>query len=370
MSTIKGPIPNIAGQVMTVNGLIDPENLGSTIMHEHLFIELWKDKVPFFDASDKESQLWGEKLTIENLYMAHRRQPHIKDNYILSDEDMIIAETMQFKNWEGSTIVDVTSIGLGRKPHSLQRVSKATGLNIVMGAGWYQKAYHPDNMDQMSVEDMTDEIVRDVTVGIGNTGVRSGIIGEVGINGQPLTPNEIKSLQASARASRVTGAAITLHRGGSGRERHETMSILGEEGSDLSRVIFGHSDEIAGDLPLMMELLSHGSYIQFDLLGRVGVPLRFHPDGDDHGSLNASASTAAVAYAIPQLIQAGHADRILLSQDVCTKMQLKAYGGTGYSFIMEIFLPEMRSRGVSDEHIKMMMFENPARVLTFAEPQS
>ena len=82
------------------------------------------------------------------------------------------------------------------------------------------------------------------------------------------------------------------------------------------------------------------------------------------------AGTAAVADAIPQLIEAGHADRILLSQDVCTKMQLKAYGGTGYSFILERFLPEMRSRGVSEEHIEMMMVQNPARVLTFAEPKN
>ena len=369
MSITAGPIPNIAGQAMTVNGLVDPGHLGSTIMHEHLFIELWRDKVPAFDTPVTESLLWDEKLTIENLHLAHRRQ-HIKDNYILSDEDMIIAETMQFKKRAGSTIVDVTSMGLGRDPQALQRVSIATGLNIVMGAGWYQKAYHPDNMDQLTVEEMADKIVGDVIVGVGDTGVRSGIIGEVGINGEPLTPNEIKSLRASARASRVTGAAITLHRGGAGRERLETMSILGEGGADLSRVIFGHSDEIAGDLPLMLELLSHGVYIQFDLLGRVGVPLRFHPDGDDLGSLNTSASTAAVADAIPQLIEAGHADRILLSQDVCTKMQLKAYGGTGYSFILERFLPEMRSRGVSEEHIKMMMVQNPARVLTFAEPKS
>lgn len=369
MSISKEPIPNIAGQIMTVNGLIDPEHLGSTIMHEHLFIELWRDKVPSVGESDEESQLWNEKLNIKNLHMAHRRQPHIKDNYILSEEDMIIAETMQFKKWGGSTIVDVTNIGLGRKPYSLKRVSKSTGLNIVMGSGWYQKAYHPDNMDQMTVEDMTDEIVRDVTVGVGDTGVRSGIIGEVGINGQPLTPNEIKSLQASARASRVTGAAITLHRGGGGSERCETMSILSKEGSDLSRVIFGHSDEIAGDVPLMMQLLNQGVYIQFDLLGRVGVPLRFHPYGDDQRSLNASASTAAVADAIPLLIKKGHADRILLSQDVCTKMQLKAYGGTGYSFILETFLSEMRLRGVSEEDINMIMFENPARILTFVEPQ-
>ena len=73
--------------------------------------------------------------------------------------------------------------------------------------------------------------------------------------------------------------------------------------------------------------------------------------------------------AIPKLIEAGYADRVLLSQDVCTKTQLKRYGGTGYSFILEKFLPEMRSRGVSEEHIQMMMVENPKRILTFVDPQ-
>ena len=147
------------------------------------------------------------------------------------------------------------------------------------------------------------------------------------------------------------------------------IGILGEEGTDMSRVIFGHSDFISGDLDLMLELLSHGVYIQFDLLGRVGVPLRFVPAVDDLGMFLTSAGTAAVAEAIPKLIEAGYADRILLSQDVCTKMQLKRYGGTGYSFIVEKFLPEMRSRGVSEEHIQMMMVGNPKRILTFVEPQ-
>ena len=241
---------------------------------------------------------------------------------------------------------------------------------MVMGAGWYQKLYHPTDMDQRTVEDLTDEIVRDVTVGVGDTGIRSGIIGEVGIEGAPITENEIKSIRASGRASRATGAPISFHRGGRGRERLAVIGILGEEGTDMSRVIFGHSDSIAGDLDLMLELLSHGVYIQFDLLGRVGTPLRYAPDGDDIQMFPTSAGTATVAEAIPKLIEAGYADRVLLSQDVCNKTHLKKYGGTGYSFILEKFLPEMRSRGVSEEHLQMMMVENPKRILTFVEPQA
>lgn len=218
------------------------------------------------------------------------------------------------------------------------------------------------------MEDMADEIVRDVTVGVGGTSIRSGIIGEVGIEGNPITENEVKSIRASGRASRITGAPVSFHRGGVGRERLEVVGILGEQDTDLSRVIFGHSDLIAADYDLMLELLSHGVYIQFDLLGRVGVPLRFAPPEDDLRMFMSSAGTAIVAEAIPRLIDAGYADRILLSQDVCTKMQLKRYGGTGYSFIIEKFLPEMRRLGVSEDHIRMMMVENPQRILAFVEP--
>ena len=361
-------VPNIAGKVMTVLGPIEPDQLGATIMHEHLFIVLTRAFEPDHYTPATDWSLWEQELTMDKLDLARDRKP-IQDNWVLTDEQTAIDEAVEFRNRGGGTIVEVTSIGIRRDPLAMARVSHATGLNVVMGAGWYQKLYHPADMDTRTVEDMTDEIVRDVTVGVGDTGIRSGIIGEVGIEGDPITENEVKSIRASGRASRATGAPISFHRGGVGRERLTVIGILGEEGTDMSRVIFGHSDPIASDLELMLEVLSHGVYIQFDLLGRVGVPLRYAPDGDDLRSFMHSAGTAAVADAIPRLIEAGYADRILLSQDVCTKAQLKRYGGTGYSFILEKFLPEMRSRGVSEEHVQMMMVDNPQRILTFVEPQ-
>ena len=358
---------NLVGNVMTVLGPIEPEQLGATLMHEHLFIALYKGVEPNDNTPATDWCLWDQELTIDKLDQARDRKP-IRDNWVLLEERTAIEEAMEYRYHGGGTIVEVTSIGIRRDPLAMSRVSQATGLNVVMGAGWYQKLYHPADMDRRTVEDMSDEIVRDVTVGVGGTGIRSGIIGEVGIEGNPITENEVKSIRASGRASRITGAPISFHRGGLGRERLEVIGILGEEGTDLTRVIFGHSDTISADYGLMLELLSHGVYIQFDLLGRVGVPLRFAPAEDDLRMFMTSAGTAMVADAIPRLIDAGYADRILLSQDVCTKMQLKRYGGTGYSFIMEKFLPEMRSRGVSEEHVRMMMVENPQRILTLVEP--
>ena len=353
------------GRIMTVTGPIDPGDLGVTIMHEHLFIALAKQVAPDDDSPASDVALWGEKLTLENLHLARTRRS-IFDNWILSDEDLAIREAMEFRKMGGDSIVEVTSTGIHRDPVGLLRVSRATGLNIVMGSGWYQKAYHPADMDERTVEGMAEEIVRDVTVGVRDTGVRSGVIGEVGVQGGPIEPNEVKSIRASVRASRATGAAISFHLGGQGREKLQTLAIMDEEGVDRSRVIYGHSDSAAGDIPLLLELLESGVYVQFDLMGRVGVPIDMGPS--DGGVGLTLPLTAMVAAAIPRLIEAGHVDQILLSQDVCTKAQLKAYGGTGYSYILETFLPHLRSRGVSEEHIRKMMVENPRRVLTLAEP--
>ena len=360
---------DLAGKAMTVRGPIDPEELGVTLMHEHLFVAVLKKVAPNENTSVTDFVLWDQKLTLENLHLARAEKP-MADNWVLSDLRVAIEEAMEFRMMGGGTVVELTSHGLRRDAVGLLKVSNATGLNIVMGSGWYQKLYHPADMDRRTVEDLSSEIIRDITEGVGNTGIRSGIIGEVGVEGEPIEPNEIKSIRASARASQATGAAISFHHGGSWREKFETIAIMEEEGVDLSRVIFGHSDPIAGDMPLMLELLGHGVYIQFDNMGRVTVPLDLKPPRQTHAAGRASAINALVAEAIPKLIEAGYVDRILLSQDVCTKVQLKRYGGTGYSYLLETFLPHLRARGVSDEDVRKMMVENPKRVLTLAEPAS
>ena len=360
-------VSNLTGKVMTVGGPIDPDELGPTLMHEHLFIALYKGVEPDDNTPATDWCLWEQELTIDMLDKARDRRP-IRDNWVLLDERTAIDEAMEFRYQGGDHIRgDQHRHPAGPSGH----ITGIPGHWTERGNGGWMvpELYHPADMDRRTVEDMTGEIVREFAVGVGDTGIRSGIIGEVGIEGNPITENEVRSIRASGRASRITGAPISFHRGGIGRERLQVVGILGVEGTDLSRVIFGHSNTISADFNLMLELLSHGVYIQFDLLGRVGVPLRFAPSEDDLRMFMTSAGTAMVAEAIPRLIEEGYADRILLSQDVCTKTQLKSFGGTGYSFIMEKFLPEMRARGVSEEHIQMMMVENPKRILTFVEPR-
>ena len=342
-----------SGKVITVLGPIDPDAVGFTLMHEHLYLDLRRNHPPDAGLTETELDQWNAPLSLSNLHLARRSLP-VQDNYVLTSESDALEEVSHFRALGGQTVVDVTSLGLGRDAEALRSAAMTTGLNIVMGSGWYQKVFHPKDMDRRSVEELTDEIVGDVAVGVGDSGIRSGIIGEIGVNGDPITENETRSVRAAARASVVTGAAISFHSPPLKHEKRTVLDIVEAEGADLNRTILGHSCGMADDLPFMLDLLSRGVYIQFDTLGVVNTT---ELPGRDH----------QVALAIPQLIAAGYRDRILLSQDVCWKTHLRRYGGSGYTYIQEIFLPYLGTLGVSDDDLHQLMVANPRRVLAFVD---
>ena len=350
---------------MTVNGPIDPAQLGHTLMHEHIFIdftvpydepERWRQAGRTRPVGATEVRLYNAPLTMDILG-AVTLGAYNRDNWQLNDEKTAIAEVSEYKRHGGGSIVDVTSIGLKRCPEELVRVSRASGLNIVMGASWYTQGWYSADLATRSVDSLTDEIVRDITVGAERTNVRSGIIGEVGTSNEPDGPIEGKIIRASGRASRLTGAPITLHSLGLFKQHGKILDMLEGEGADLSRVVMGHSDFLAGEVAYIKPLLDRGATIQFDLLGKPPVVTRTR------------ATDLEVSKTIIDLIKAGYVRQILLSHDICTKTSWKAYGGTGYSFIEEIFLPYLRKQGVTDEQINTLVVENPKRLLTFVTPK-
>lgn len=349
-------IPNIAGKVLTVAGPVDPASLGATLMHEHIFIDIRRP--PHALRPGEDSAEAAEPLTLDNL-AATRLGSVNNDNDLMGDFDEMLEEVLAFRRAGGGTMVEVSSIGLGRDPKSLLRISRASGLNIVMGAGWYEKTFHPLDMDERTVDELAGTIVGDIVAGVDGTGVRSGIIGEVGVEGNPLHPNELKSVRASGRASRITGAPITFHFGGFGEEKFEVLDILEEEGVDLASVVMGHCGALGDDLAFARRLLARGVFVEFDFLGAPGSPW---------GTLWPTTDYK-VARGIAALVEDGHADRILLGQDVCTKLQLKRYGGHGYDYILEHFLPALRMLGVGEAELRAFMVDNPRRALTFAEPR-
>jgi phosphotriesterase-related protein len=365
-----GQPTDLTGKVLTVNGPVDSDQLGQTITHEHIFIdfslpedepERWKRAGRRYLTTASDVHLWRRPVSMDILWLLlGPRWAGNRDNLLLTDEETAIAEVMEFKKAGGRTIVDVTNIGLKRDPGGLRRVSIATGLNIIMGSGWYRDAWHPADMGARSIESLADEIVRDIMVGVGDSRIRAGIIGEVAAEespGHPLSENEIKAIRAAAQASARTGAPLSLHTFWAPGQNPWVLDVLAEEGADLRRVIVGHAHHLATDFASMKRILDRGVYIQFDLLG-------------EYGTVGSASDDRAVARAIVKLIEAGYNDRILLSQDVCTKVQLKKYGGNGYSFVLEQFIPHLKTLGVTDAQVELMMVANPRRALSFVAPRA
>lgn len=356
MSRYPFEIPDLTGQALTVTGPVDPQALGQTLMHEHIFVDLRRP--PRFHRPGEDSPEAAEPLTLACLARTRHGRPNA-DNDVLDDFDEMLAEVLAFARCGGRTMVEVSPRGLGRAPEELRRLSRASGLNIVMGGGWYTPTFHPADMDERDVDALADIIVRDVAVGAGDTGVRSGVIGEVGAETAPLTANELKSVRASGRASRVTGAPVTFHVGGVGEDKLRVLDVLADEGVPASNVVLGHAGEVIADPALGERVLARGVFVEFDFLASPGSPWGHLVLTSDH----------KVARGIADLIERGYAQQILLGHDVCQKIQLKRYGGQGYDYIPRHFLPALRRLGVSEEAIRTIMVDNPARALAFATPQ-
>jgi predicted metal-dependent phosphotriesterase family hydrolase len=306
--------------VQTVLGPIEPGVLGFTLPHEHTQIALW----------------------------------HIHDRWdywqLTRDASVILEELARFRATGGSGLVDLTLPGVGRDPVWLRDLATASGLHIVMGCGWYRTAYYPPEarIERRSVDDLADELVREIESGAGETDVRPGIIGEIGTDKPWVSPAEERVHRAAARAARRTGLAITTHAVLSDVGL-EQLGIFEEEGLDPARVVIGHADSYPV-LDHYLDIVAHGASLEFDFIGMPWERERI--------------SEQRTVELLCELLSRGQTDRILLSQDVCNDSQLVRFGGNGYAYIADRFLPRLRAAGVSDAEIETMTVANPRRLLT------
>lgn len=311
----------MAPHVQTVLGPIDPAELGVTLPHEHTQITLWQ--VP------GRWDYW--QLT--------------------RDRELILEELAAFRASGGGAVVDLTLPGVGRDPDWLSDIASASGLHLVMGCGWYREAYYPAEarIDRRSVDDLAEELVREAREGVGLSGVRPGIIGEIGTDKPWLSAQEERVHRAAARAARTTGLAVTTHAVLSPVGLAQ-LRIFEEEGADPARVVIGHADSYP-DLGYLLAVVERGANVEFDFLGMAFTPVERHGEG-------------RTVTLLCDLLARGHLDRILLSQDVCHDSQLRRYEGQGYTYLDRVFLPRLRAAGVSDDEIAAMTIANPRRVLT------
>lgn len=343
------------GLVQTVLGPIQPSELGPTSTHEHLYSDM---SMMYRPAQDSPSaDLADAPITLQNLGWIRRNYYSNRPNLQLTDLETCIAEVSRFRDAGGGAIVDATLAKIGRNPQALARISRESGVHIIMGAGYYVAAAHPADMDERGVDDLAREIIADILEGVDGSGIRAGIIGEIGCT-WPLAANERKSLLAAAIAQRETGAAILIHPGRHPHAPLEILQFLANAGADVSRVIMGHLDRTVFEFDTLRRIAESGCYLEWDLFGNEGS---YYPQGD----IDMPSDAQRLGF-IRRIADAGYADRVVIGQDIFTKHRLVKYGGHGYGHIIEHIIPTMRRKGFSEGEIQAITVDNPANILAFA----
>jgi phosphotriesterase-related protein len=313
--------------VETVRGQVDSADLGTTLMHEHVFVLTADVQLNQWDGWNEEAQVAEavKKLT-------------------------------ELKNLGVDTIVDPTVIGLGRYLPRIQRVNEQVDINIVPATGIYTYndvpfyfSYRGPVLDPSAPEPMVDLFVKDITDGIAGTGVKAAFL-KCAIDHQGLTPGVERVMRAVAGAHRQTGVPVTVHTHPGSQQGLAVKRVLGEEGVDLTRVVLGHSGD-STDADHLAELADAGFILGMD---RFGIDL----------FLDFESRVAIVA----ELCRRGYAGSMVLSQDAACYIdwldpaaRSQVLPRWTYTHIHKDVLPALRAAGVSDADIDAMLVVNPRR---------
>lgn len=355
MSSDRNRDPSKIGKVQTVTGVIDSSELGITLAHDHVIFDGNFMYVEPEEAGEKD--LAHQKISLENRGWVGYHWTSSLDNVELKDEALAISELRRFIAAGGRSIVDPTNIGLGREPKILHRIAEETGMNILMGAGYYLGVTHPEDMSERSEQVITDEIIADINEGVDGTDIKAGLIGEIGC-AYPWDKNEKKSLRAAVEASKETGAALMVHPGRDPNSPVEIAELVDKAGGDLSRTIICHIDRTCLDRGWLKDMAETGCYLEYDLFGNESSYYPPNPKVD-------MPSDAQRMDVILWHFENGYEKQILLSHDVATKHRLHAYGGLGYDHLITNVVPRIKQRGLSEDNITTLIVDNPATAYSF-----
>ena len=341
--------------VMTVLGKKEASELGICAPHEHIFIDM-----SVFFTPHKEidmNNIAYNPVSMESLGILKRNPFAVLDNVQMMDEVTQTEEVLAFKSAGGKTIVDASTVGLGRDPELLARISARTGLNIIAGAGFYVKDAQNSRTLEMSVEEIENQIVREIEVEIGHSGIRAGFIGEIGVS-HVMYPFEKTSLTGACRAQVRTGAPLMVHINPWSTQGIEAMKIINEHGVRPEKTVICHSD-VENREDYIFKLLDMGVYVEFDNWGKEMFTDRW----DVKPGSGRFVTDWERAILVKKIVDRGYEDQMLLSTDLCLKSLLHKYGGWGYDHILKHIVPMLDEVGVTKKQIDKMLIENPARWL-------
>lgn len=262
------------------------------------------------------------------------------DDTNLNCFDQTVSEYKKLYSKGVRNIVDVTNMDMRRNPSYVQRVSEATGMNIVQATGFYQDKFLPEFVTDYTIDQLSEFMVNEINYGIADTNIKAQIIGEIGTSKETMTEREKKVFEASVLAHKETNVPITTHTT-LGTFGHEQVTFFKERSVDLSKVVIGHVD-LTGDIDYILHMLDQGVYVEFDTVGKEN----YQPD-------------LLRVEMLREIEKRGYTDRVFLSMDITRKSNLEYMDGIGYSYLLDSFVPLALENGVSEKFIFKMLEENP-----------
>jgi len=328
--------------ITTVLGEISENSIGIASSHEHIFI----DMRCCVDITGNEPDCFGDKVSMDNRAEVYAAPYAILDNALLDGVDDAVAELEYFKKWGGQTIIDCTPDEIGRDPLALREVSERTGVNIILGCGHYYHKAHFPYVKEASVEFLADEMRRDILVGIGDTGIKAGLIGEIGTSAV-MSDDEKKVLRAAGVVCAETNKAIHIHTDLYTENGFEIIDILTGEGAKPEKICIDHIDVLIRP-DYIRALLDKGVYVEFDNFGK-----EFYVSNERRFAYDLERIKV-----LKTLIDEGYADRILVCNDICLKTMWKKYGGLGYAHILRTVKDMALENGISEAQYMSILTDN------------
>jgi phosphotriesterase-related protein len=340
--------------VITVNGTIEASELGPTLSHEHVFIDTspdYREPPPVIAGLIRDLEVDLEApISLKSLGFLRREPQWSVSNQILDSYDDAVEELGWARRAGIRSIFDFTPNIAGRQPEALRRLSRELRMHIVTGTGYYRDAFQPAETTTMTIDDHERRMLEEVTIGIGETGVRAGLIGELGTSGDTITPSEERVLAAAGRVQRQTNVPVVVHTEG---RRHVVLAairLLESNGADPGRI---HICHING-APWWKDIVDAGASVGHDCFGSTfSIDSETKMNPTDQERINE----------VKEIFDAGLGHRVLISNDICMKMRLHKYGGWGYDHIQTNLLPFFVKAGFTAADLETLFVDNPRRLV-------
>lgn len=331
--------------IETVLGPIPADLLGATSMHDHVLADSSSLQHP---GASSAPDL--DRIDVQSLGYLRWNALASADNLRLDDEDTAVAELLAAGCSGLRAIVDCSSWGLGPQHAAYPRLSRDSGVTIVSAYGAYIPRTVPGWIAQLTETELEEHLFAALTVAIPATSFRAGMLGIMGTTGD-FALRERVQLRAAARAASRAGASVSVRLDPESRNGLEVLDLIARAGLALDRVVLTNADEYP-DAAYWADLVAAGAVLE----------MCFGTEQVHDGRMDNPSDRERLAFFAGAAER--HPDaRLVLGESVWTKMQLRAFGGYGYGYLLERIVPELLRRGLEAARLERMLVDEPRRLL-------